>query len=91
MDSSVRKLLNSIRDLRLASDDYNSQDVDFVREMIVHHEMAVEMAGEQTRDGKNDEIIKLAEAIIVAQKKEIEQMRQWLKDRGLKEDDDEGM
>lgn len=65
--------------------DYNAQDVSFVRDMIEHHEMAVEMSSKQTDKGKNEEIIALAKQIAKAQKGEISQMKKWLKDRDLSE------
>lgn len=53
-------------------------DKDFAQEMIVHHEMAVQMANDVLAHGKDPEIKKLAEEVITAQTKEIEFMRAWL-------------
>lgn len=53
-------------------------DKDFAQEMIVHHEMALEMAKGVLEKGKDPEIKKLAEEVIVAQTKEIEVLRAWL-------------
>jgi uncharacterized protein (DUF305 family) len=53
-------------------------DKDFAQEMIVHHEMALEMAKDVMEKGKDPEIKKLAEDVIVAQTKEIEFLRAWL-------------
>jgi len=58
--------------------DTGNADVDFVKGMIPHHQMAVDMAEKLLKDGKDPEIRKLAEDIISAQKKEIEQMNGWL-------------
>jgi uncharacterized protein (DUF305 family) len=52
-------------------------DKAFIDEMIPHHESAIamsEVAREQTQD---PEIRGIAEDIVSAQKREIEQMRQW--------------
>lgn len=53
-------------------------DKDFAQEMIVHHEMAVEMAKDVLAKGKDPEIKQLAEEVIAAQTKEIEFLRAWL-------------
>ena len=53
-------------------------DKDFAQEMIVHHEMAVEMAKDVLAKGKDPEIKTLAEEVIVVQTKEIEFLRAWL-------------
>ncbi|MGH6934400.1 MAG: CopM family metallochaperone [Dongiaceae bacterium] len=54
-------------------------DRDFVASMIPHHQGAVEMAEIVLKHGSDPEVKKLAEAIIAAQKAEIAQMEDWLK------------
>ena len=49
--------------------------------MIPHHQGAVDMA-EYLVNAKHPELRKMGGDIIVAQTKEIEQMKQWLKDWG---------
>jgi uncharacterized protein (DUF305 family) len=51
----------------------------FVEEMIPHHQMAVMMASMLKNGTERPEMKKLADDIIAAQTKEIDQMRQWLK------------
>ncbi len=53
-------------------------DKDFAQEMIVHHEMAVDMAKDVLAKGKDPEIKQLADEVIAAQTKEIEFLRAWL-------------
>ena len=53
-------------------------DVDFVRNMIPHHQMAVDMAEKELKNGKSEEIRDMAEKIKSDQKKEIDDMQVWL-------------
>lgn len=63
--------------------DYNAQDAKFVKGMIPHHEMAVEMAEKQIAKGENDQIIGIARAIKTAQRAEIAKLKKWLADRDI--------
>ncbi len=56
-----------------------SYDLRFVDAMTPHHQGAVIMAKEAQQKSKRSEIKKLADDIIKAQNKEIEQMKQWRK------------
>ena len=59
----------------------NAIDFDraFVEEMIPHHQMAVMMASMLKNGTNRPEMQKLADDIIAAQTREIDQMRAWLK------------
>ena len=57
-------------------------DKEFLKQMIVHHEQAVEMSKYAAANAKHQEIKDLASAIISAQTTEIDQMKQWQKDWG---------
>jgi uncharacterized protein (DUF305 family) len=52
-------------------------DKAFIDTMIPHHQSAIEMAELAYRESDNPRIKELARDIIVAQKQEIEQMKQW--------------
>ena len=54
----------------------------FLKDMIHHHESAVEMAQLATTNTKRAELNKLGRDIIAAQKTEIDQMTGWLKKEG---------
>jgi uncharacterized protein (DUF305 family) len=52
-------------------------DKAFLTLMIEHHQGAVDMANEVLKSAKHQELKTLAQAIIVAQTKEITQMKEW--------------
>lgn len=58
----------------------DSFDQAFLKEMVVHHEGAVAMAEAALKNAKHQEIKDLAQAIIAAQKYEIQQMQDWNKE-----------
>ncbi len=55
-------------------------DLRFIDAMIAHHMGAIDMAEVAKETSKNTQIVKLANNIIKAQGKEIDQMYQWKKD-----------
>jgi uncharacterized protein (DUF305 family) len=54
-------------------------DQAFLKEMIIHHQGAVDMAKMVLTSSKNPELIKLANDIITAQNGEIKMMQDWQK------------
>jgi len=54
-------------------------DTDFVRLMLPHHQAAIDMAKSQLLYGKDPQILRLAQEIIIDQQSEIELMQLWLK------------
>jgi len=53
-------------------------DVAFVCGMIAHHMGAIEMSKTELKHGKNEEAKAMAQTIIDAQLKEIEEMSKWV-------------
>lgn len=78
-DSMSMASMMSDMNRALAGKTLDSFDEAFLLEMIVHHQGAVEMAELALKNAKHQEIRDLANAIIVAQKKEIGDMQSWLK------------
>ncbi len=55
----------------------NPFDREFIDMMIPHHQVAIRMARVQLDEGKDPDVRKLAQAIIDAQAKEIDEMNTW--------------
>ena len=56
---------------------FSDVDVTFAAGLIPHHQSAIEMAQVASEKSDNPEIKELAENIVSAQRREIEQMMQW--------------
>jgi uncharacterized protein (DUF305 family) len=70
--------MNGMDIKKLASLKDREFDIEFVRQMIPHHEGAVEMANHLRAQDSPAELKELAADIIAAQESEISQMRTWL-------------
>lgn len=57
-------------------------DKAFLSHMIMHHQGAIDMANMAKQNAKHEEIKKMADDIIQAQKQEIEKMKEWQKSWG---------
>jgi uncharacterized protein (DUF305 family) len=55
----------------------NAFDLEFIKQMIPHHDGAVIMAKEALQKSQKAEIKRLAESIIRDQEREIKQMKDW--------------
>jgi uncharacterized protein (DUF305 family) len=65
---------------RLDSLKGNDFDLEFIRQMVPHHEGAVTMAKELLAIEAHAELKTLAESIVRTQTAEVEQMKDWQKD-----------
>jgi uncharacterized protein (DUF305 family) len=61
---------------------YSEGDIEFMAGMIPHHAQAVLIAGWAGSHGARPDIRIMCERMVVAQRDEIEWMRNWLRDRG---------
>ncbi|WP_189226210.1 DUF305 domain-containing protein [Saccharothrix coeruleofusca] len=59
-------------------DGHNEQDVKFARDMIGHHQQALDMAAMVPGKSTNREVIDLGKRIAAAQEPEIKKMTEWL-------------
>ncbi|WP_343668724.1 XkdF-like putative serine protease domain-containing protein [Chitinophaga sp.] len=66
------------RDFLMFNQDMNEQDISFARQMIPHHQMAIDMANKEIVQGANAELKKMAQNIIDAQSLEIDILKQYL-------------
>jgi hypothetical protein len=69
-DAAMRKMMNG-----MAVESTGDVDADFVAMMVPHHQGAIEMAVAVLRYGRNAQIRRLAQEIIVTQQEEIAAMR----------------
>jgi uncharacterized protein (DUF305 family) len=74
MDAGMKKMDHDMASGKMTGD----PDHDFTVMMIPHHQGAVDMAVVELQYGKDPELRALCRQIIVAQKKEIAQMKRWL-------------
>lgn len=61
---------------------YSEADIEFMSGMIPHHAQAVLMGGWAPTHGARPDVRVLCERMVIAQRDEIEFMRNWLRDRG---------
>lgn len=54
-------------------------DQEFISQMILHHQNAIEMAKLALTKSKREEIINLSNAVVETQGREIEEMKSWQK------------
>jgi len=74
MSSDMSMMSSSLKGLK--GDEFDKQ---FISEMITHHEGAVDMAELALTNAKHQEVKTMAQNIISAQTKEIDEMQTWQK------------
>lgn len=77
MGGDMVEMMNKLKNLK-----GEAYDKEFLKQMVLHHEQAVEMSEFASTNAKHQEIKDLAKNVISAQTKEIEEMKQWQKDWG---------
>ena len=70
-DQMMKKMMDDMNAVKMSGD----FDLDFANMMIPHHQSAVDMAEAYIPNAKDDKIKSMAQNIINAQKKEIEELR----------------
>ena len=53
-------------------------DVDFAANMTRHHQMGIDMAKAEIKNGKNPQMVKMAKAIVASQTKEVAAFEKYL-------------
>jgi uncharacterized protein (DUF305 family) len=71
-DMSMNAMVSELEGV--AGDEFDKK---FIASMIAHHQGAIDMANAAKAQAKHDEINKMADDIISAQTKEIDQMKAW--------------
>jgi uncharacterized protein (DUF305 family) len=80
-DADWSELISSMDKMHMAMNAVvrsGNSDIDFVRLMLPHHQAAVDMAKTQLLYGKDPQLRRLAQEIIIDQQLEIELMQHWL-------------
>jgi uncharacterized protein (DUF305 family) len=74
-----KKMMQSMEAMKLTGD----ADKDFAMMMIPHHQGAITMAEIELKYGKDPGLRKMAEEMIAAQKKEIEELKKWQQEHAM--------
>jgi len=78
---SMSSTMDKMHDMKMTGD----FDLDFANMMVMHHQAAVDMSKVEIAKGTDARIKTMAQNIITAQKAEIEQMQQFIKNHKMQE------
>src|SRR5688572_16764223 len=78
---AAARTLNADEAIALARTAYTSADVQFLRDMMPHHQQAIDMAALAKDRTNRKELLDAAGRIDASQKDEIEFMQEWLEER----------
>ena len=81
---------DEVEDLANQGPEPSESDIAFVRDMVPHHQQALEMTALAESNGAGRDVSLLAERMRVSQTDEVAQLEQWLVDRGPLPPDDRG-
>lgn len=81
MMQSMSGTIDKMKDMKMSGD----FDLDFANMMIMHHQAAIDMSEVEIAKGTDAQIKTMAQNIITAQKAEIEQMQQFVKNYKMPE------
>lgn len=73
MMNAHKKMMDGMTAMKSTGD----PDKDFAMMMVPHHQGAIDMAEVELKYGKDPQLKKMAQEIIEAQKKEIEEFEKW--------------
>ena len=81
-DHSAMGMMDDMSDMTVELEGRIGDDFDkaFLEQMILHHQSAINMAAPGEQNAEHQEVKNLAKAIVAAQTKEIQQMKQWQKE-----------
>ena len=79
MKKIMTKMMRDMKPYADQSNDAVEVTKNYLQNMIIHHEGAVNMAKEYLKIGKNKELIKMANGIVLSQDEEIKEMKEILK------------
>ena len=79
MSNSLMASMNSMMDRMKAMKMTEDFDIDFANMMIEHHQGAIDMSQQELNSGKDEKMKGMAQEIISAQKEEISQLQDFVK------------
>jgi uncharacterized protein (DUF305 family) len=73
--ASMDSMMDRMKSMKMTGD----FDIDFANMMIAHHQGAIDMSQQELNSGRDEKMKRMAEKIITAQKEEISQLQDFVK------------